>query len=148
MTTTPDIREDLLQRLSALAPASVIVTPGVTRNAWSGPERPSSTTAGADVPLKAMFVHAATDTYLLHNDGRLRFFDMQVLIRGARLKEQETEALARVVHDALDLSGPFVGSTGGTRYMDVRALGGPIGLGSGASDAEYYAVNVQLWLDG
>lgn len=148
MTTTPDIREDLVQRAAVLAAAHVIVTPGVTRNAWAGPERPSSTAASPDIPLKAVFVQHATDTSELHNDGRFTRFALQFLFRGARNQEAATDAWARAVHDALDLSGPFTGSTTATKYADVRCSGRPVGLGPGDSDAEYYALNVELWLDG
>lgn len=143
-TSTPDVEKDLVERLAVLAPSLVTIT-GSSRDTWPGPERPSS---GAGFPLRATFAQHVGGIDDLHSDGRMRTFDMQLLVRGARNAYGATLALARGIYDALDLSGAFTGASG-ARYLDVRGIGpGPAYLGAGDSDAEFFAVNVRLLLDG
>ncbi len=145
-TSTPDVAEDLMQLAALKASLSThVVVSGASRNAWSGPERPSK---GSDVPLQATFWEAAGGALDLHNDGRLRTVDVQCLVRGKARDYATSRTKAAAIHDALDLNGPFT-SGGGRLYLDVKATTAtPIPLGPGESDAEYFAVNFTVTFEG
>lgn len=143
-TVTPDVETDVLQKLSALLPASVIIT-GSTRNAWAGPER------GVDegFPMLALFVQVYGGQADWNGQDRQRWFDVQVLVRSARLAYSAGEVLARAIFDALDGVGPWTGPTSGALYQDLVASGaGPISIGASDADAFYFSVNATAWREG
>ena len=144
MTTTPDLEEDVLQRLAALAP-SVLDVAGSDRNAWSGPLRPS---VASGIPQKAFFIqHSAGGMSIVHNDGRLRSHELIVTCRSNPQDYAGAQTAARAIFDAADLSGGFTG-TSGKVYFEMRAVGsGPAYEGTDGN-AEFFSVVVEVMTDG
>lgn len=135
---SPDFETAFMNKLSAALPVSVIIA-GATRNTWCGPVRLAGTTSTPPTPTPAIFIQSAGGPTDLHNDGRMVQHRIQVLIRYNRDDYAGGEALARAVHDAMDLVGSFVGPASEV-YMDCRATSsGPEHLGPGEDDAEYFA---------
>jgi hypothetical protein len=144
MTTTPDIEEDVLQRLAALAP-SVLDVAGSDRNAWSGPLRPS---VASGVPQKAFFVqHSAGGLTSIHNDGRLRSHEIIVTCRSNPQDYTGVMTAARAIYDAADLSGGFTG-TSGKVYYEMRAVGSAPAYEGTDGSAEYFSVVLEVMTDG
>lgn len=145
-SSLPDVAEDLLL-LASVKPAlaSLVIVSG-SRNAYSGPERPSK---GSGIPLESTFWEVAGGRADLHNDGRLRVVEVQCLVRGKRQDYDASRLKATAILDNLDLNGPFTGASSGRQYIDVVAVNAtPIPLGPGESDAEYFAVNFNVTLEG
>lgn len=145
MTTTPDIEEDVLQRLATLAGADVDVA-GADRNAWSGPIRPSYE---GGFPTKAVFVrHLGGGATSLHNDGRLRAHEIMVHIRAEPQQYEEARARAFRIYDAADLSGKFTG-TSGKVYHDMRCISSaPAYEGAEDSGEEHFSIVLEVHSNG
>lgn len=139
--STPDFEDDLLRRaITLVADAAVLSTP---TNALSGEERPSKDTSV--IPLDFVFVQSTSAVDDFHNDGPHRIFGVQFLIRSATYSAGWTKA--RAIYDKIHLSGRFTG-TSGAIYYDVRAST-PYQAPNGPNDrARYFAVDVDLFLDG
>lgn len=141
---TPDVETDVLEKLNALLPASVIIT-GSTRNSWAGPER------GVDegFPMRANFVQVYGGRADWNGQDRQRYFNVQILIRADRLDYSGGEVIARAIFDALDGLGPWTGPTSAIKYQDLTCEGaGPINVGAGDTDAHYFSINVTAWREG
>jgi hypothetical protein len=139
--TTPDVEADMIAKLAALLPSDIVAS-GASQNARAGPLRPTSNAAGAEV-----FVQLFAGASQLDNDGRIRFFGLQVTTRSAKNAYSAGFALALRIHDALDLLGPFTGASG-AKYMDVRAqLSCANHLGADDQDAELFAEAFDVWCE-
>jgi hypothetical protein len=148
-SSTPDVAEDLMQLAATIGALSAhVVVSGAGRSAWSGPERPSS---NSGFPVQSTFWEATGGGRTeISNDGRLRSVEVQVLVRGKRLDYATSLTKAIAIADALDLYGPFVGSTSSRQYIDVVVGAAhviPLGPGEG-TDAEYFAVNFEVTFAG
>lgn len=144
MTTTPDIEEDVLQRISSLAGADVDVA-GSDRNAWSGPIRPSHESG---IPMKAVFVRLTGGGTSLHNDGRLRALEVTVTIRSEPQQYEEARARAHRIYDAVDLSGAFTGSSGKSYYDMLCLSSAPTYEGAADSGEEFFSFVVEVATNG
>lgn len=139
---TPDVEADILAKLAALLPSTILIVEDATRNARAGPLRPTSN-VGNEV-----FVQSFGGSADLHNDGRFRYFNVQITVRGARNDYTGAHALALQIHDALDLLGPFTGASS-ARYVDVRSqIAAPNYIGPDEDDQELFAEPFEVWFDG
>ena len=149
MTITPDVEQDVLEKLSALLPGSVVITGG-NRNAWAGIERG----VAEGFPMAAIFVevYSGRSDFNGRESGaavRQRWFNVQVTVRSGRLAYAVGETLARSIHDALDAIGPWVGPTSAAKYQDCLCRdAGPVCLGPADSDAYYFVVALEIWREG
>ena len=142
MTVTPDVEQDVLEKLASLF--GTIVITGPSRNAWAGPER------GIDegFPMLALFVSLYGGTVDWNGQDRQRWFAVQILVRSDRLSYATGELLSRQVFDKMDGLGPWTGASG-AQYQDCLAVNAaPIALGPSASDPYYFTVNIEVWLEG
>jgi hypothetical protein len=130
--TTRDVEADVIAKLAALLPTEVFVS-GASQNALAGPMRPTQRAGVHEV-----FVQVYGGTRDVHNDGVIRTFSVQVTVRSAQNDYDGGHAFALRIHDALDLLGPWTG-TSGQAYMDVSAvIASPNHLGSD-EDQELFA---------
>jgi hypothetical protein len=140
---TPDVELDLMTHAATMTATNGVVIAGATRNAWGGPQRPADATTLA----VRHFFQAFGGEVVLHNDGRVRRFDIQVLTVGARDAYEAARAAAWAVHDTLALVGRFEVNT--HTFIDCRAVeAAPMYVGVDDSDAHLFVSNFSLWYDG
>jgi hypothetical protein len=140
---TPDIELDLMTHAATLTAQNGVVIAGATRNAWAGPHRPADATTTS---LRHFFQCFGGDEDG-HNDGRLRFFDVQVLTVSARHAYEAGRAAAWSVHDTLARTGAF--TVNAHNYIECRAVeAAPSYLGVNENDEHVFVANYSVWYEG
>lgn len=137
---TPDVENDLIARLVALAAAHFSVGGSLARNVFPGPV----VDEGGEYPLDAWFVHLYSEDRELHYDGQGRYFRVQITRRFARdgwgpIKRAAAMTIMRAVYDAIHLSGGWTAG-GGAVYLDIRAVDFPVEL-----QPAYFSMNIHVW---
>ncbi len=135
---TPDVESDLIERLVELVPSVFNA-----RNTFAGEEQRT----GGEVPLEATFVRWYGEARQIHYTGQGRELMVQIMRRHAvdgwtPRRRAEAMKKLREVYDAIHLSGGWT-STGGTIYVDIRAVDAPNEL-----PGAYFAINVAVWYRG
>jgi hypothetical protein len=158
---TPDVQNDVLDLLRSLptvgTPATIVVRPpdGGTQNAFAGTPKPSKDSGIAN---KAVFAELVAEIADWNNDGNIRWFNVDLVVRGGRNQEEECRARMVAVRDAITdhlhvdgakhgSFGPWVAPISGVRYVDLVVDGvdctGPL-----PDDTIWWVIHARAWFDG